>query len=419
MAITEFSAALNQICSERGVDPAIVLDTIEQAMVAAFRKDYGGGAKYVRAEVDKETGETRLFKMFFEQEAAEEGITGEKKEVEILKKDPDHPDLPGIAQKVTMIESEVTPPGFGRIAAQTAKQVIVQKLREEEKAVVKENYTQKVGLIVSGNVYRMDKGVVVLDLGKAQGLLLPLEQIPGESYVMGQRVKAIVEGVRDGLRSPEVMLSRTAPSFVEELFALEVPEIGSGVVEVKGVSREPGNRSKVAVASNDEKVDPVGSCVGQKGVRVQAVIEELNGEKIDIIPHDPDSKKFVANALAPATVKSVERVGETHEFKVSVAEDQLSLAIGKEGQNVRLAAKLTGFKIDIKGIPVIPDKDLAEVEGLSARTLKALKTAKFETLADLAEKSPAELKGISGIGPKAVAEITAALREVAAVKNEA
>ena len=216
MAITEFSAALNQICSERGVDSAIVLDTIEQAMVAAYHKDYGGG-KYVRAEINKDTGETKIFRKFFEKEAAEESVSGEKMEVEILKKDPDNPDLPGIPEKVTMIEANVTPPGFGRIAAQTAKQVIVQKLREEEKTVVKENYTQKMGQIVSGNVYRMDKGVVVLDLGKAQGLLLPLEQIPGESYVMGQRVKAVVEGVRDGLRNPEVMLSRTSPRFVEEI----------------------------------------------------------------------------------------------------------------------------------------------------------------------------------------------------------
>lgn len=411
MAITEFSAALNQICSERGVDPKIVLDTIEQAMIAAYRKDYGGGAKYVRAEIDKDTGETRIFKKFFEKEALEEGITGEKMQVEILKKDPEKPEEPGVPEMVTMIEANVTPPGFGRIAAQTAKQVIVQKLREEEKTVVKDSYAKKMGTIVSGNVYRMDKGVVVLDLGKAQGLLLPSEQIPGENYLMGQRVKAIVQGVRDGIRSPEIMLSRTHSDFVSELFALEVPEIGSGVVELKGVSREPGNRSKVAVWSNDEKVDPVGSCVGQKGVRVQAVIEELNGEKIDIIPFDPTPEKYVANALAPATVKKVERVGQSHEFKVKVAEDQLSLAIGKEGQNARLAAKLTGFKIDIKGIALVPETALEEVKDLSARTVKALKEAGYVTLNELSEVSDETLREIAGIGPKAVEEIKQAVKK--------
>jgi len=418
MVITEFSAALNQICSERGVEPKMVLNTIEQAMVAAYRKDYGGAVKYLRAEVNKETGETKIFKKFFEEEAKEENISGSKMEVEILKKDPDHPELPGILEKVAMVEADVTPPGFGRIAAQTAKQVIVQKLREEEKAVIKENYSQKIGTVVSGNVYRMDKGVVVLDLGKAQGLLLPSEQIPGENYLMGQRVKAVIEAVRDGSRGPEIILSRTSTLFVEELFALEVPEISSGVVELKGVAREAGSRSKVAVSSNDEKVDPVGSCVGQKGVRVQAVIEEINGEKIDIIPFDPAPEKFVANALAPAEVKSAQRVGETYEFKIGVAEDQLSLAIGKDGQNARLAAKLTGFKIDIKGITQIPEKDLGEVEELSSRTVTALKKEGFEDLAALSEKSETELKKIPGVGPKAVREIQAALETASTQKPD-
>lgn len=429
MAFTEFSAALNQIATERGVAPEIVLETIEDALVAAYRKDYGGGVRFVRAEIDRATGESRIFKQFSQEDAKEEGLIGKEVEVEILRKDPDNPEMPGIPEKVTMIEVNVTPPGFGRIAAQTAKQVIVQKLREEEKTVVKQNFSKKIGSIVSGNVFRMDKGIVVLDLGKAQGLLLPSEQISGESYRMGQRVKAIVQGVRDGLRGPEVMLSRVAPEFVTELFALEVPEIGSGVVEIKGVAREAGNRSKVAVWSNDEKVDPVGSCVGQKGVRVQAVIEEINGEKIDIIPFDKDAEKYVSNALAPATIESVKRVGDTYEFKVKVAEDQLSLAIGKEGQNARLAAKLTGFKIDIKGTGEVAkvegaevteettvetkekatkvkeeDSELAKI-GLSQRTIKALAENGIDNLEKLKEKSEEELKELKGVGPKAMEEI--------------
>lgn len=309
MAITEFNAALKQVAVERGIPVESIVESIKLAMASAYRKDYGGDVGEIEVDLSVDTGEAKLFK---------DG-------------------------------KDITPPGFGRIAAQTAKQVILQKIRETEKEVVLDEFRGKMGEIVSGIIFRVENNVVVLDLGKAQGVLPQSEKVHNEEYSVNRRLKVLVKDIRQGSRGPEIIVSRVDPKFVEKLFEQEVPEIASGVVVIEGIAREAGSRTKMAVYSNDERVDPVGSCVGQKGVRVQSIISELRGEKIDIIPYSSVIEKYIASGLSPAKVTYVEVDVDEKVAEVSVPEDQLSLAIGKEGQNVRLAAKLTKWKIDIKG----------------------------------------------------------------------
>jgi N utilization substance protein A len=238
---------------------------------------------------------------------------------------------------------------YGRIAAQTAKQVIIQKIREAERGVIIEEYGAREGEIINGFVSKIERGIVYIDFNRASGIILPEEQIPGEFYSRGDRIKAYLYQVEETPRGVNLKLSRTHPGFVEGLFAMEAPEIASGIVEIKSIAREAGSRSKIAVFSNDEHIDPVGSCVGQKGVRVTTVMGELNGEKIDIIPWSPDPATYIVSAISPASVIDIEVNEDEHKATLEVSPDQLSLAIGKGGQNVRLAAKLTGWRIDIKG----------------------------------------------------------------------
>ncbi|MEX1061570.1 MAG: transcription termination factor NusA [Patescibacteria group bacterium] len=394
MAITEFSAAINQLSAERGVSPESIIAGVKNAMIAAYRKDYGekeGFAKPAEGEEVEENMEVNL-----------NMDTGEAR---IIKDGKD-----------------VTPPGFGRIAAQAAKQVILQTIREEEKQAIRTEFEEKAGSIVSGFVFRVDKGVVYVDLGRTQGVMLPGEQLPGEQYKTGQRVKALVKEVKEGMRGPEIILSRTDPNFVKELFALEVPEISSGVVEIKAVAREAGRRTKIAVASSDEKIDPVGSCVGQRGVRVQAVTRELGEEKVDIIPFSADEETYVASALSPAKVIKVKLNKKNRTAQVEVPEDQLSLAIGRDGQNVRLAAKLTDWRIDIKGAGAMFAEGTKGLEllglGLPSRVTNALTAAGLETAEAIRAKTVAELSKVKGLGPKAVTDIKKALGGLATPKEE-
>ncbi len=311
MAVSEFSAALKQVASERGIPEESILETIRVAIASAYRKDYGTDVDSVTVVLEPETGETKILNL--------EG-------------------------------KDVTPPGFGRIAAQTAKQVILQKIRETEKEVILDEYKTKLGEIVLGTIFRVENGVVVLDLGRAQGVLPQSEQVDVDEYRTGQKLKVLVKDIRENSRGTEIIVSRSDPKFLVKLFEQEVPEIATGTVTIEAIAREAGSRTKMAVSSTDEKIDPVGSCVGQKGVRVQAIIYELRGEKIDIVPFSNSVDKFIAAALSPAKVAEVEINTEAKEAKVTVPEDQLSLAIGKDGQNVRLAAKLTKWRIDIKGV---------------------------------------------------------------------
>lgn len=308
---SEFSLALNQVATERGIDITTVLETIKAAILAAYRKDYGGTeVEEIEISINSESGEARVFKN----------------------------------------KKDITPPGFGRIAAQTAKQVILQRIREAEKKAIIADYSTRVGTIINGMVLRFDGPNVIVDIGRAEGVMPPQEQIPNEHYRLNQRLTFYIESIRQTMKGNEVVVSRAHKKLVTNLFQREVPEVANGAVMIKEIAREPGNRTKIAVTSTASGVDPVGSCVGQKGVRVQAVINELGGsEKIDIIQWNEDLVLFIPAALSPA--KEIEVViNKKNKSVVAIApDDQLSLAIGKEGQNVRLAAKLTGYKIDIKG----------------------------------------------------------------------
>lgn len=319
-ARTEFASALNQVCSERGLEPEVVIESIKQAILAAYRKDYGEPEE-MDVEIDANTGEVKLSK--------------DKK--------------------------NITPPGFGRIAAQTAKQVILQRIREAEKNAILDEYSSKVNTIVSGFIQRISGPVITVNLGKAEGIMPPQEQAHSEKYFINQRLKFYVVGIREGTRGEEIIVSRSSSGLLEGLFRQEVPEISAGTVEVKAIAREAGSRSKIAVASTQMGVDPVGSCVGQKGVRVQAVINELGDEKIDVISYQEDPVEFLKSALSPAKDLSVKVNEKEKSAEVTAPDDQLSLAIGKEGQNVRLAAKLTGYKIDIRGKSGTP-KEVEEKE---------------------------------------------------------
>ena len=395
MSVTEFSAAINQLAAERGISPESVIEGVKEALAAAYRRDYGEGESGERGELG-EAGEGEEPK-----DDIEVKLNPETGEARIFKKDVD-----------------VTPAGFGRIAAQTAKQVILQKIREEEKQSIRSEFGEKVGGIISGYVFRVEKGLVLIDLGRAQGVLPVSEQIPDEQYTAGHRVKAFVKEVKEGLRGPEILLSRADPGFVKELFALEVPEIPQGIVKVEGIAREPGRRTKMAVSSTEEKVDPIGSCVGQKGVRVQAVTRELGEEKVDIIPYSADPEVFVAAALSPAKVIKVKLKKKTKAAEVEVPEDQISLAIGKEGQNVRLAAKLTGWGINIKGAGGVFAEGTKGLElagfGLSPRVVKILMAAGIENLDQLKELTPEKMEGVKGLGPKAQKEVQEKLEKVPA-----
>jgi N utilization substance protein A len=384
-ARTEFASALNQVCAEHGIEPEVVIQSIKDALIAAYRRDFGLEDDFeYEAEVDPASGQTKIFSW----------PEGKKKK-----------------------KKEITPPGFGRIAAQVAKQVLLQKIREAERANILEEYSKRVGTLVNGMILRFDGPNIIIDVGRAEAIMPPQEQVRSERYRLNQRLTFYIEGVRETAKGQQVVASRAHKSLVEGLFRREVPEVASGAVEVKALAREPGSRTKIAVFSRQTGVDPVGSCVGQKGVRVQAVISELNGEKIDVIQFSDDLEKFIAAALSPAEKVEVELDEKKKTALVSVPEDQLSLAIGKDGQNVRLAAKLTGYRIDIKGtkgakkVTKKTKKEMSELAkaGLSSRVVNVLEKEGIVTLKDLKKKSEKELAGIKGLGPKALEEIKKAL----------
>lgn len=365
--IKTFKSALEQLEEERKIPKAKILEAIEQAMAAAYKKDYGKKGQIVRAKFDMETGKTDFYQVkivvdesiaILDDENKNDGEYSVKDEGdERVHFNSEHHILLEDAKKIKKgveLNDEVIFPleakdDYGRIAAQTAKQVIIQKIREAERTSIIDEYGTKEGEIISGVVQKVERGNVYVDFNRATGILPAEEQIPGEYWTRGQRVRAYLYSVEDSPRGINLRLSRTHPKFIEKLFAVEAPEIENGTVEIKSVAREAGARSKIAVHSNDEHIDAVGSCVGQKGTRVNTITAELGGEKIDIIPWSEDPKQFVSNSLSPAKVISIEIDEKEHKATVEVANDQLSLAIGKGGQNVRLAAKLTGWRIDIKG----------------------------------------------------------------------
>ncbi len=371
-------SALEQLEEERKIPREKIIEAIEQALAAAYKKDYGKKGQIIRTKVDIETGEMEFYQIKIVVDESMVRIVKEleegEEEVEIAEDDErvryneEHHILIDDAKKIksnAKLEEEIIFPlenkeDYGRIAAQTAKQVIIQKIREAEREIVIDEYGSKEGEIINGTIQKVERGVVYIDFNRATGIILPEEQIPGEFYKRGDHIRAYLYSVEETPRGVNLKLSRTHPQLIEGLFAMEAPEIASGVVEIKAIAREAGSRSKIAVYSNDDHIDPVGSCVGQRGIRVTTVMSELNGEKIDIIPWAMEPEIYISSAISPANVLNIEINEVEHKATVEVSDDQLSLAIGKSGQNVRLAAKLTGWRIDIKSAN--KDEDGAEDE---------------------------------------------------------
>jgi len=367
----ELLSILEQIERDKGIDKEVLIQAVESALVSAARKIWTVDPEVeIKVELDRETGQIKAF--------------AGKKEIQ---------------------SSE-----FGRIAAQTAKQVIIQKIREAEKEVVYGEYQNKVGELVTGSVYRFDRGNIIVDLNKTEGFVPKSEQSRKEEFHQGERIRAYIIEVKKESKGPQIVLSRTDPNLVKKLFELEVPEIYEGIVEIKAIAREPGERTKIAVWSKDEKVDCIGACVGMRGQRVKNIVSELHGEKIDIVRWSEDSKEFINAALNPAKIDKIVFDKEVKKAEVLVPEDQLSLAIGKHGQNVRLASKITEWELDIRCNEVKKKKkvakevvpDLTSLPGVGAKVAVALKEAGFDSLEKLAEAKIEELSKIKGLGKKKV-----------------
>lgn len=359
----ELLAILEYLTREKGIDRAVVLEAIETALVSAARKSLGVSPEAVLAKIDPKTGEV----------------------------------------KVLVNGKAVSDAQFGRIAAQTAKQVIFHRIREAERSVIYSEFSHRVGTLITGTMNRFDRGAIVVDLGKTEGILPKREQSPHENFRPGDRIRAYCLEVNKTPKGPQIILSRTHPNLVLELFKLEVPEIAQGIVEIKAIAREPGDRSKMAVASKDEKVDSVGACVGMRGTRVKDIVRELRGEKIDIIRWSPKIEEFVEAALAPAKVAEVHVSEDGKRVEVIVEDDQLSLAIGKHGQNVRLASKLTGLEIDVRTrtqAAQLAKLSVCELPGVGPKLFETLKAHGYESVDVLARSSEKDLMQLEGIGPK-------------------
>ncbi|SHG93597.1 transcription termination factor NusA [Tepidibacter thalassicus] len=335
----EFIEALEQLEKEKGISKDILIDTIEAALVSAYKRNFGS-SQNVRIEIDRENGDVKVYS----QKKVVEEVDNDFLEISLEEAREFNVNY----EVGDVVEFEVTPKNFGRIAAQTAKQVVVQRIREAEREVIYEEFVNRESEIITGIVARISKGIVYVSLGRIEGVLNQTEQIPGETYEIGQRIKSYILEVKKTTKGPQILLSRSHPGLVKRLFELEVPEIYDGVVQIKSIAREAGSRTKIAVHSVDSNVDPIGACVGPKGSRVKNIVDELKEEKIDIIKYSQDPAEFISSSLSPSKVISVEVNEDEKSAKVIVPDYQLSLAIGKEGQNARLAAKLTNWKIDIK-----------------------------------------------------------------------
>ncbi len=417
--LKSFGSAIAQIAEEKGISPEKVLESIEIAIAAAYKKEYGKKGQIIKAKLDSISGEVKFWQikqvvdnsMIYSEEELEklkslpfESLAEEGERTAFTKATTAKEKVRFNSEKHIMIEEakKINPkikPGeeleivlepkadYGRIAAQTAKQVIMQKIREAERTSIFEEYKSKEGEIISGIVQRIEGRNVFLDIGKTLGILSREEQVPGEFYRPGQRLKIFILKIEETSKGPIVFLSRAYPKLVSKLFELEVPEISAGQVEIKSIAREPGSRSKISVASTIEGIDPIGASVGQKGTRVQAVINELGGEKIDIIEYSEEPEKYIANSLSPAKVLEVKIMPKNKALAV-VPDNQLSLAIGKDGQNVRLAAKLTGWKIDVRSPEKIEeDEEEKPSEKIKKKTIKKESKAKPES-----EKSKTKTK---------------------------
>ena len=379
----EVILALKAIAEEKGISEEMLFETLEDAMIAAYKKNYvNSGSQNVRVNIDRETGEIKVFSLrrIVEEvmDPQDEITLEEAKEI-----DPRY-------ELLDVVENEVTPANFARVAAQSAKQIVTQRIKEAERSILYNQYHEKEFDVIMGTVQRKDKGNIYIDLGKTETVLTPQEQIPGENYQFNDKILLYIVEVKQNPKGPMISVSRTHPGLVKRLFEKEVPEIYEGIVEIKAISREAGSRTKIAVYSNDSEVEPMGACVGPRGTRVQNIVNELRNEKIDIIKWSKDPKEFIANALSPAKVLDVIIMNEGNACKVVVEDNQLSLAFGKEGQNVRLAAKLTGWKIDIKSKKqyeqeLLEKAELEETVALTDAALVDTTAEEAETASELME----------------------------------
>ncbi len=361
---SQFVTAIEQICEEKGISKDSVIEAIEAALIAAYKKDFGDKDQEVRVTLDKDSGEARIFVSKEVVKDVQEGFEMLQISIEDAHK------IDAKAKLGELVEYEEDNKEFGRVAAQTAKQVIMQRIREAEREVVFTEFSDKEGQIISSTVQRVERGNVYIDLGHAVGVLFPNDQLPNERYYTGQRVKVYVVRVEQTQRGPQIVVSRTHPEMIRRLFEMEVPEITNNSVEIVAIAREAGMRTKIAVKSNLDGVDPVGTFVGGRGSRVQAVMNEIGEEKIDIIPYSEDPIEYISSALSPTKVINVKLDEDEKKAVVKVPEDQLSLAIGKSGQNVRLAAKLTGWNVDIDGADESGIEETAEAVQDEPKTLK-------------------------------------------------
>ena len=347
-----FLEALKMLCTERDISPEMMFDAIESALVVAYKKNFDT-AQNVEVNLDRDNGTYHVYAL----KNVVEEVNNPILEISLE----DAQELQPSYNVGDVVKMEVTPRNFGRIAAQAAKQFVVQRVREVERGMLYDEFSGKENDIVSGTIVRIENNDVIIDIGKAEAVLLTSEQIAGEKYILGNHIKAYIAEVKKGNKGPQIFVSRTHPGLLKRLFEIEVPEIQDGIIEVKSIVREPGMRSKVSVISKDENIDPVGTCIGNKGVRVQAIVNEIGGnEKIDLIQWNADPGVYIANALSPSKVKAVWVNEAEKTARVVVPNNQLSLAIGKEGQNARLAAKLTGWKIDIKSVAQSKTTELPE-----------------------------------------------------------
>ncbi len=399
---------------EKGIPREVLVAAVNEAVLSAAKKAVGP-ARDLRVTIDPKNGDFKAFAKL----VVSERVTTKHDQITVFDARRIKPD----AQLGQEIEVEVTPAGFGRIASQYAKQSLMQQIRRAEKQLIFTEFKDRVGDIISGVVRRFDRSDVSVDLGKFEALLPNRERVPTEEYQIGERIRCYVKAVENGTHGPEIILSRADPRFVIKLFQLEVSEINDGTIEIKGVAREPGFRTKLAVYTRDEKVDPVGACVGLRGQRVKNIVRELNNEKVDIIRWDSNIKVFLTNALAPAQLKSFEVDEANHRVKIMVSEDQLSLAIGKRGQNARLSSKLTGWQVDIDAEVVVTMgfeekvaqavKTLAAIPGISQEQADVLVHQGLTRIEDLLQADESDLAGLPQIGDQAAAIMEAVRAEAA------
>jgi len=408
----DFLAVLEFWEREKGINRDVLVGAVQEALLSAAKKAVGP-ARELRVDIDQKNGDIKAFAKLI----VSEKVISIHDQISVFDARRIKPD----AQIGDELEKEVTPTGFGRIASQYAKQALMMKIRQAEKALIFTEFKDRVGDIVSGSVRRFERSDVILDLGKYEALLPNRERVPTEEYQVGERIRCYVKAVQEGERGPEIILSRADPRFIIKLFQLEVSEINDGTIEIKGIAREPGFRTKMAVYSRDPKVDPVGACVGMRGQRVKNIVRELNNEKVDVIPWSPDIKQFVTKALEPAKLKSIELDEAGKRLKILVSEDQLSLAIGKRGQNARLTSKLVGWEVDIDAEHVVTKgfeekiaeavEHLAAIPGISREQADVLVHEGLTRLEDLLSAEESDLSSIPKIGEQAADILKAARAE--------